>query len=861
MIPSAPSATFVVTKIADTNDGTCNADCSLREAHVAANGAAGADMVTLPNGTYQLTIANGGGTNEDGGANGDIDVNQDLTLNGTAAATTIIQAGTTTANGIDKVFGLNPICAASVSHSWNNVTVRFGRNTQPNGAPDISFTGGGVDYCNTGAGTLSITNSVISNNTVVNSFGGGLNISTLPTGVGAVSITNTTFNNNRSPSDTFDAKGAGIRANGSGNLTITGTTISNNQTGATPNIGSSALGGGMHIDQPTGSIMIHSTTISGNTAQRHGGGVAIDRPDGLATSAVTIDQASVITGNTSNGGDTVGGGGQGGGVYANVNAAGTVTLTGITITNNATLASGTPRGGGGIASSLGSMNISFCRIVGNTSSQGTGIFKTNGGGTVTATNNWWGCNAGPGSAGCDTAILQAAPSVLTTSPRLNLTHTGSPSTLLAGQASTLTASFLLNSAGTPISAANLGPMICRPITFNGAVLGTLSGAQTTIQPAGTATATFTSTGAGAGSANAVVDNQTTTAPITITNTASWDGSASSDWNTTANWATNAVPSATNDVSLPSTGVTNQPNLSASDATVPNLAVGANRTLTVGGGRTLTVTGTLTMNGNNIDATAGTLEIGGAGTVSRTSGVVLGPMRKIVTSAPLQIAVPQFVFTYPLGTSTGFSPLTVDFTAGSGSLTVAAVGGLAPSTPALNAATTLNRHWLMTETGALTASMTFNYLAGDVAGTETNYVMIRATPGAPPVRFANVAPCPGAGSPCVNTAANTIFVAGVESFANAWTAGEPLAPTAANVSVSGRVLAANGRGVSNAVVSLIGINGVSKTARTSSFGYYRFEDVRVGETYVISVDSKRYRFAPRTMNIADELADLDFVAEP
>ena len=109
MIPSAPSATFVVTKIADTNDGTCNADCSLREAHVAANGAAGADMVTLPNGTYQLTIANGGGTNEDGGANGDIDVNQDLTLNGTAAATTIIQAGTTTANGIDKVFGLNPI--------------------------------------------------------------------------------------------------------------------------------------------------------------------------------------------------------------------------------------------------------------------------------------------------------------------------------------------------------------------------------------------------------------------------------------------------------------------------------------------------------------------------------------------------------------------------------------------------------------------------------------------------------------------------------------------------------------------------------------------------------------------------------
>ena len=31
------AATFTVTKIADTNDGTCNADCSLREAILAAN--------------------------------------------------------------------------------------------------------------------------------------------------------------------------------------------------------------------------------------------------------------------------------------------------------------------------------------------------------------------------------------------------------------------------------------------------------------------------------------------------------------------------------------------------------------------------------------------------------------------------------------------------------------------------------------------------------------------------------------------------------------------------------------------------------------------------------------------------------
>ncbi len=34
---AAFSATYTVTKIADTNDGMCNADCSLREAIAAAN--------------------------------------------------------------------------------------------------------------------------------------------------------------------------------------------------------------------------------------------------------------------------------------------------------------------------------------------------------------------------------------------------------------------------------------------------------------------------------------------------------------------------------------------------------------------------------------------------------------------------------------------------------------------------------------------------------------------------------------------------------------------------------------------------------------------------------------------------------
>ena len=65
------AAVFDVTKTADTNDGTCDADCSLREAIVAANGLAGSDTVNVPAGTYLLSIA---GTGEDAAAAGDLDI-------------------------------------------------------------------------------------------------------------------------------------------------------------------------------------------------------------------------------------------------------------------------------------------------------------------------------------------------------------------------------------------------------------------------------------------------------------------------------------------------------------------------------------------------------------------------------------------------------------------------------------------------------------------------------------------------------------------------------------------------------------------------------------------------------------------
>lgn len=87
----------------------------------------------------------------------------------------------------------------------------------------------------------------------------------------------------------------------------------------------------------------------------------------------------------------------------------------------------------------------------------------------------------------------------------------------------------------------------------------------------------------------------------------------------------------------------------------------------------------------------------------------------------------------------------------------------------------------------------------------------------------------------------------------------LAPSAANATLSGRVMTADGRGIRGARVSLTSAAGFVRYAVTSSFGYYSFTDVTVGETYVLSVISKRYQFNPQIVSIFDELNEIDLIA--
>jgi Carboxypeptidase regulatory-like domain len=88
----------------------------------------------------------------------------------------------------------------------------------------------------------------------------------------------------------------------------------------------------------------------------------------------------------------------------------------------------------------------------------------------------------------------------------------------------------------------------------------------------------------------------------------------------------------------------------------------------------------------------------------------------------------------------------------------------------------------------------------------------------------------------------------------------LTVTAASVPVSGRVMSGKGTGVSRAVVTMADDRGNIFSTRTNSFGYYKFDNVTAGNSYVVSVSSKLYQFESQVVSVTDAIADLDFYAQ-
>lgn len=94
--------------------------------------------------------------------------------------------------------------------------------------------------------------------------------------------------------------------------------------------------------------------------------------------------------------------------------------------------------------------------------------------------------------------------------------------------------------------------------------------------------------------------------------------------------------------------------------------------------------------------------------------------------------------------------------------------------------------------------------------------------------------------------------------------ELLVPTAATATISGRVKTFAGRGIANVMVLVQSAEGEALTsALTNSFGYFTLHGLPVGETYIVAVKTRRYRFGnpSQLVSLQDNIVGMEFIADP
>lgn len=89
----------------------------------------------------------------------------------------------------------------------------------------------------------------------------------------------------------------------------------------------------------------------------------------------------------------------------------------------------------------------------------------------------------------------------------------------------------------------------------------------------------------------------------------------------------------------------------------------------------------------------------------------------------------------------------------------------------------------------------------------------------------------------------------------------LAPTAASVAVSGRVVTADGSPIYRIRVTISDGGDLLRAALTNQFGYFRLEAIPVGRTYFLVATGKQHIFADDVVTVNDEITDLIITALP
>ncbi len=435
-------AIITVTSIAD--DLIVNGQVTLREAIQAANTNSRVDGSTAGSGADTIQFAAGlaGQTITLGGTQ--LQITSPLTINGLGATQLSISGNNTsrifevladnsvTISGLtltqgkaDNGGGIVNSGILTISNSTisgNSVVYGGGESARINGGGGVinnSGNGGGISNL----GTLTISNSTIIGNATIFSSGSESLLTNSGNGggisnLGTLTINNSTITGNNGSSlfglaDNVSNSGNGGGVSNSGTLTISNSTISANSVqaifGLPANFSNSSNGGGISnggtltisnstisanngsgisnfADTGNATVMVSTSTISGNLAGGDGGGIRNFASTGNANVSLST---STISGNSAVG--------DGGGV-SNFSDTGNAALTisNSTISGNSV---GNSRGGGvsNLANTgTGTLTLSNSTISGNLANDGGGIFNN---GTLTLSNSTISANSAAGIGG------------------------------------------------------------------------------------------------------------------------------------------------------------------------------------------------------------------------------------------------------------------------------------------------------------------------------------------------------------------------------------------------------------------------------------------------------------------------------
>ena len=439
--------------------------------------------------------------------------------------------------------------------------------------------------------TVTISSLTLQNGLASNSNGGAIQNS------GTLTINNCAFTSNSA-----DANGGAIYNDGTltvsgsiftsnvanayyggaiyneGTLTVSGSTFTNNE-----GYDGGAIAGGTTTVQPSGALTITGSTFTGNTASSAGGAVWTHGTCNITSSTFTGNSANTSGGSTAKGC---------GGAIRNW---GTLTVTGSTFTGNTATTNGAA-----ISNYQGTTTANFNRIIGNGANDINAEYNS-GTSTVNAENNWWGSNTGPASA----RITAATGASVDANPWIILKITASPTSILVGGTSTVTADLTWNSNNVQPTGGHVPDGI--PVSFTGTLGSVNPVSASTIN--GITTTTFTA-GYTPGSAtvSAAVDGVTVSTPITI------NPVANLQINQTVNTPVNVGNTVTYTVTVKNNGPNTATNIRIQDLipagftatpsvgtysggiwTIPSLANGTTATLTITGTVTSSMAGLTTSN--------------------------------------------------------------------------------------------------------------------------------------------------------------------------------------------------------------------------------------------------------------------------